>query len=266
MTDNNTNLAAAEKTKDLKQKQARKMNTSTVKDVISKGKTMTGKRVDQIDINPVKENSELFKLVSKEYDNFYEGINRKDTHLRDTATNTLRDMYKQDTPGQSVDDAFSKSFSNKEAVPRNGQERKTIDLVPRDPTSDRTKDSKFFRQQSIVKRRIDVGEDVKVWDKPNPNKTHKSLTPAQKAKAKARASAAGRPYPNLVDNMAVAKEDVNDIFNQEIVNELSIELVGKVNKARAVGGKPSKTVAASKTLSMAVRKAWLKAKVGQVKE
>jgi hypothetical protein len=44
-----------------------------------------------------------------------------------------------------------------------------------------------------------------VWDKPNPKKKSKELTPGQKAKAKARASAAGRPYPNLIDNMAAAK-------------------------------------------------------------
>ena len=45
-----------------------------------------------------------------------------------------------------------------------------------------------------------------VWDKPNPKAKSKALTPAQKAKAKARAKAAGRPYPNLIDNMAVAKK------------------------------------------------------------
>lgn len=47
-------------------------------------------------------------------------------------------------------------------------------------------------------------------------------------------------------------------ISDEKINELSPELVGKVNKARAVGGKPSKTVAASMTLSNAVRKAFLK--------
>ena len=42
------------------------------------------------------------------------------------------------------------------------------------------------------------------WDKKNPKKTSKKLTPAQKTAAKARAKKAGRPYPNLVDNAAVA--------------------------------------------------------------
>ena len=54
-------------------------------------------------------------------------------------------------------------------------------------------------------------------------------------------------------------------IKEEAINELSPELVGKVHKARAVGGKPSKTIAASKTLSAAVRKAWLKTKVGKMK-
>ena len=44
------------------------------------------------------------------------------------------------------------------------------------------------------------------WDKKNPKKTSKKLTPAQKAAAKKKAKAAGRPYPNLVDNAAVSKK------------------------------------------------------------
>lgn len=38
------------------------------------------------------------------------------------------------------------------------------------------------------------------WTKKNPNKTSTPLTPAQRKKAAARAKAAGRKYPNLVDN------------------------------------------------------------------
>lgn len=45
-----------------------------------------------------------------------------------------------------------------------------------------------------------------VWKKPNPKKKHKKLTPAQKSKAKARASKAGRKYPNMVDNIWAAKQ------------------------------------------------------------
>jgi len=44
-----------------------------------------------------------------------------------------------------------------------------------------------------------------VWDKPNPAKKHKKLSSGKKAAAKAAAKAAGRPYPNLIDNMKAAR-------------------------------------------------------------
>jgi hypothetical protein len=46
-----------------------------------------------------------------------------------------------------------------------------------------------------------------VWEKPRPKGLGKSnpLTPEQKAGAKAAARKAGRPYPNLVDNMRAAR-------------------------------------------------------------
>jgi hypothetical protein len=47
-----------------------------------------------------------------------------------------------------------------------------------------------------------------VWDKPRPKSLgkSKSLSPAAKASAKAAAKKAGRPYPNLIDNMRAAKK------------------------------------------------------------
>lgn len=51
-----------------------------------------------------------------------------------------------------------------------------------------------------------------------------------------------------------------------MLNEISPELVGKVNKIRMMNKRPSKTPAGEKTRSIAVRKAWLKTKVGTVKE
>jgi hypothetical protein len=47
-----------------------------------------------------------------------------------------------------------------------------------------------------------------VWDKPRPKglAAPKKLAPAKKAAAKKMAKAAGRPYPNLVDNMRAAKK------------------------------------------------------------
>jgi hypothetical protein len=49
-----------------------------------------------------------------------------------------------------------------------------------------------------------------------------------------------------------------------MINEISAELVGKVNKARLA--KPAKNVAAQRTLDKAVKKAWLKSSVGKIKE
>lgn len=46
----------------------------------------------------------------------------------------------------------------------------------------------------------------KVWNTPDPTKKDKKLSPAQKSKAKASAKKAGRPYPNLVDNMNAARK------------------------------------------------------------
>lgn len=43
-----------------------------------------------------------------------------------------------------------------------------------------------------------------VWRTPDPTKGDKKLSPAKKASAKAMAKEAGRPYPNLVDNMRAA--------------------------------------------------------------
>jgi hypothetical protein len=48
-------------------------------------------------------------------------------------------------------------------------------------------------------------EKAAFWDIKNPNQKSSKLTPKQKASAKAKAKAAGRPYPNLVDNAAAKK-------------------------------------------------------------
>ena len=47
-----------------------------------------------------------------------------------------------------------------------------------------------------------------VWDKERPKGLGKpkKLTPAKKSAAKAAAKKAGRPYPNLVDNIRAARK------------------------------------------------------------
>lgn len=48
-------------------------------------------------------------------------------------------------------------------------------------------------------------EAMAVWQKKSPVKQHTKLTPYQKQKAKQRAKQAGRPYPNMVDNIWAAR-------------------------------------------------------------
>ena len=50
-------------------------------------------------------------------------------------------------------------------------------------------------------------EGGEVWSKPRPASlgAPKKLSSAKKAKAKAMAKAAGRPYPNMVDNIRAAR-------------------------------------------------------------
>ena len=53
-------------------------------------------------------------------------------------------------------------------------------------------------------------DDTPPWKRRNPRKSAgkktKQLSAEQRGEARARARAAGRPYPNLVDNMAVARK------------------------------------------------------------
>ena len=54
----------------------------------------------------------------------------------------------------------------------------------------------------------EYAEGGEVWEKPRPKDLgpSKPMNSAKKSKAKAMAKAAGRPYPNLVDNMRAAKK------------------------------------------------------------
>lgn len=51
-------------------------------------------------------------------------------------------------------------------------------------------------------------EGGEVWNKDRPKDlgAPKKLTPSKKASAKKAAKAAGRPYPNLIDNMRAARK------------------------------------------------------------
>jgi ribosomal protein L15E len=45
-----------------------------------------------------------------------------------------------------------------------------------------------------------------VWKTKDPTKSDKELTPKKKAAAMAAAKAAGRTYPNLIDNMRASRK------------------------------------------------------------
>ena len=75
------------------------------------------------------------------------------------------------------------------------------------------RDNTDFTEDGQVRQRRDntdfteYAQGGEVWDKARPKGLGKpkKLSPAKKSSAKAMAKAAGRPYPNLVDNMRAAK-------------------------------------------------------------
>jgi hypothetical protein len=100
-----------------------------------------------------------------------------------------------------------KAFNRVNSFIALGEAKKVdADLEQDSEPSDRLEGSDSLAK---VYKKETPGQTVKeeVWDEPNPKKKHSVMSPDQKAKAKARAKAAGRPYPNLVDNMAAMKEE-----------------------------------------------------------
>lgn len=72
--------------------------------------------------------------------------------------------------------------------------------------------SKMPKAKTITRKddpnKVEVFADGgNVWDKPRPKSlgAPQKLSPAKKAKAKAAAKRAGRPYPNMVDNIRAAR-------------------------------------------------------------
>lgn len=167
--------------------------------------------------------SQRKKQLAHWYINMHkEEADRANTYARDVGTSSLVDVYSKDTPGQGkkevkkeevdINDMFIEAVkaTDKEAIPRSGQPRKSIDYVVRSQVN-RFVSDKPYRQQALQKIKIDeeeILEEKPVWEKEPPKDSGDGkLSPAQKAKAKARAKAAGRSYPNLVDNMWAAKNE-----------------------------------------------------------
>ena len=62
------------------------------------------------------------------------------------------------------------------------------------------------KKATAKKARKKTADKKPIWERSNPERKHKKLSPQQKAKAKRLAKKAGRPYPNMVDNARVARK------------------------------------------------------------
>lgn len=125
----------------------------------------------------------------------------------------LKKAVRRENAGANIP-TYPKASMMKDVVPRLSQEdieeNFLVDSSGRpvasgsgEPVLRRTSDFKQvgFKKGGMVKKK-------EVWEKPRPASLGKSkpLAPKKKAAAKAAAKKAGRPYPNLVDNMRAARK------------------------------------------------------------
>jgi hypothetical protein len=151
-----------------------------------------------------------------EFRNFmkqFENENRQGTWVH--ITPKMRDEYNRlKREYGAVFPAYKRGGAVKDSVSKIGnQMSKVRDSVMKlaqggsavDDALRMAKQGRFPLHQAIARTGYDDGGPV--WDKPRPKKLGKPepLSKKEKASAKAAAKAAGRPWPNLVDNMRAAK-------------------------------------------------------------
>jgi hypothetical protein len=144
------------------------MEKQRVEDILKQRKAAVNRLALRLIPQTRKKEAKRF-LKSEEFDltDIHESIEimdeminslRKDTHKRDEGTDSLVKIYKKDTPGETktVDEDFESFMEaeTREALPRSGQPRKTIDLVVRSAV-DRKMSSKPYRQQELEKKIFD---------------------------------------------------------------------------------------------------------------
>lgn len=133
----------------------------------------------------------------------------------------------------TIDENFidGRNPEDKGDMARHGLKGKTIAQLKKV----RASSTASARQKQLAHWYINMHKEEKqVWDKENPVKNHDELTPAQKAKAKARAQAAGRPYPNMVDNIWAARNENEEKLNTYIQSTNLSEPSGPtMNEAKA---------------------------------
>jgi hypothetical protein len=229
-----TPQAPADNAKDIKDNKttsSKKLKTGKIKDTISKGSTMVGRteanpsgKTDQIDINPMQNENVLSQL----------------NDIYDSVMNEIE---------ENIDSMFEEKFGKwREAVPRSGQDRHTIDLTVRNG-EDRKKDDRPYRQQSIVKKIID--EKYGKGYVSSASKIEKAM------KAKGVEPNSSDKYRQEMEKNSAAydaiKKKTNEDFEQ--LFELSPQLVGAVHRRHEIEGVPYKSKAAYDAVKNAVRKA-----------
>ncbi|MEC3887700.1 DNA-binding protein [Xanthomonas campestris] len=104
----------------------------------------------------------------------------------------------------------ARTAAKKRATPRKGTAKKATSKRATQQSSVRKSATKKVVTKKTTSNKTaakkPASKKTAPWKKPNPAKASRPLSAAQKTQAKARAKAAGRSYPNLVDNMAVAKQ------------------------------------------------------------
>ena len=127
---------------------------------------------------------------------------RKAYRAADPATRDriITDLYGK--PNRDVRNMFDAKLGNEI-----DEDQPTYLQNPLDPEGDTNGPGKtgnqFTYDQDPV--HLDDMNETDVWDKPNPVKKHKHLSDKDKSAARARAKAAGRKYPNMLDNIWAAK-------------------------------------------------------------
>jgi hypothetical protein len=132
-----------------------------------------------------------------------EKMKRKGSFLTRFFTNPSGPMV--DEKGRATRLALSAAAWG-EKVPKNAEDAAALAakgrrLLERYENTKNNKKSEFFENVETKSKKKPF------WEQDSPSKGKSSkLTDGQKRKAKARAKAAGRPYPNLVDNVWAAKQ------------------------------------------------------------
>lgn len=136
-----------------------------------------------------------------------------------TSTQFTRENIK--TIKEEVDSMFEEKFGkNREAIPRSGQKRKNIDLVPRDD-ADRKVSDKPYRLQSIMKKIVDEAKKSP-WERMLAKNPKHAESEARAQEAKAALKKAGEDYQEVIDGEAAKKLNKEEFNIVEEANQVTV--------------------------------------------